>query len=198
MHHESRPVSLVNEEKPSCTARESCIVPIQAEISRIEFGANGLESRRRSKYHIEIGSISSDLSLTAPEDRDFSIGNLIHDSLTNIKSHVTINSDKRSRGGVGGSGLSFGYFVDFSRPLNLNHESCASVDRVVGHWRGLDGDGRLHHGRCTRATRVGRVGDGSRVRRFTRTWIFRDCDDLTQDEHSWEDQHGKEPRGDAI
>lgn len=181
MNHESRSISLVNEEKPSCTARESCIVPIQAEISRIEFGANGLESRRRSKYHIEISSISSDLSLTAPENRDFSIGNLIHDSLTNIKSHVAVNSNKRSRGGVGGSGLSFGYFVDFSRPLNLNHESCASVDRVVGHWRGLDGDGRLHHGRCTRATRVGRVGDGSRVRRFTRTRVFRDCDDLTQD-----------------
>lgn len=179
MNHESRPVSLVDEEEASCTACESCIVPIQAEISRIEFGANGLESRRSSKYHIEIGSIGSDLSLTAPEDRDFSIGNLIHDSLTNIKSHVTINSNKRSRGG--GSGLSFGYFVNFSRPLNLNHESYASVDRVVGHWRGLDGDGRLHHGRCTRATRVGRVGDGSRVRRFTRTGVFRDCDDLTQD-----------------
>lgn len=178
MHHQSRPVSLVNEEKPSCTACESCIVPIQAEISRIEFGANGLESRRRSKYHIEIGSIGSDLSLTAPEDRDLSIGNLIHDSLSDIRSHVTVNSDKRSRGG--GSGLSFGYFVDFSRPLNLNHESCASVDRVVGHWRRLDGDGRLHHGGCTRATRVGRVGDGSRVRRFTRTRVFRDCDDLTQ------------------
>lgn len=178
MHHEPRPVSLVDEEEASCTARESCIVPIQAEISRIEFGANGLESRRRSKYHIEIGSISSDLSLTAPKDRDFSIGNLIHDSLTDIRSHVTVNSDKRSRGG---SGLSLGYFVNFSRPLNLNHESCASVDRVVGHWRGLDGDGRLHHGRCTRATRVGRVGDGCRIRRFTRTGIFRDCDDLTQD-----------------
>lgn len=181
MHHQPRPVSLVNEEEASCTARESCIVPIQAEISRIEFGANGLESRRRSKYHIEIGSVGSDLSLTAPENRDFSIGNLIHDSLSDIRSHVTVNSDKRPRGGVGGSGLSFGYFVDFSRPLNLNHESCASVDRVVGHWRRLDGDGRLHHGRCTRATRVGRVGDGSRVRRFTRTGVFRDCDDLTQD-----------------
>lgn len=179
MHHQSRPVSLVNEEEASCTARESCIVPIQAEISRIEFGANGLESRRSSKYHIEIGSIGSDLSLTAPKDRDFSIGNFIHDSLSDIRSHVTVNSDKRS--GRGGSGLSFGYFVDFSRPLNLNHESCASVDRVVGHWRGLDGDGRLHHGGCTRATRVGRVGDGSRVRRFTRTGVFRDCDDLTQD-----------------
>lgn len=177
MHHEPRPVSLVNEEEASCTACEHCIVPIQAEISRIESGANGLESRRRSKYHIEIGSLGSDLSLTAPENRDFSIGNLIHDSLSDIRSHVTVNSDKRSRRG----GLSFGYFVDFSRPLNLNHESCASVDRVVGHWRGLDGDGRLHHGRCTRATRVGRVGDGSRVRRFTRTGIFRDCDDLTQD-----------------